>query len=167
MKLVGKFFAAIALAANVGTMLLADDDGEGRRIELPVPIGHDVKGLRLPIRNDQGKVEMLFDMESARRLDEQNIEMHTVTIQTFNQQTFKPDAKIDLESSTMNLDTEVITTKKPVRITRDDFVLTAESGEFNSKTRQGAVFGNIHLVIYNRNEFQTKSRSEGQQELSQ
>jgi hypothetical protein len=153
MKLVGKFFAAIALAANVGTTLLADDDGEGRRIELPVPIGHDVKGLRLPIRNDQGKVEMLFDMESARRLDEQNIEMHTVTIQMFNQQTFKPD-------------TEVITTKEPVRITRDDFVLTAESGEFNSKTRQGAVYGNIHLVIYNRNEFQTKSPSEGQQQLS-
>jgi Lipopolysaccharide-assembly, LptC-related len=167
MKLAGKFFAAIALFANVGATLLADDDGQGRRIELPVPIGHDVKGLRLPIRNDQGKVEMMFDMESARRLDEQNIEMHTVTIQTYNQQTFKPDAKIDLQSSTMNLDTEVITTKEPVRITRDDFVLTAESGEFNSKTRQGAVYGNIHLVIYNRNEFQTKSPSEGQQQLSQ
>jgi len=29
------------------------------------------------------------------------------------------------------------------------------------------VFGNIHLVIYNRNNFQTKSRAEGQQQLSQ
>ena len=166
MKSACKFFALIAVFANFEATLLADANGQGRRIELPVPLGHDVKGLRLPIRNDQGKVEMLFDMESARRLDEQNIEMHTVTIQTYNQQTLKPDAKIELESSTMNLDTEVITTKKPVRISRDDFVLTAESGEFNSKSRQGAVFGNIHLVIYNRNEFQTKSRSEGQQELS-
>ena len=50
---------------------------------------------------------MQFDIESARRLDDQNVEMHTVTIQTYNQQTFKPDAKIDLISSTMNLDTEV------------------------------------------------------------
>jgi hypothetical protein len=167
MKSADKFFALVAVFASFEATLLADASGQGRRIELPVPIGHDVKGLRLPIRNDQGKVEMLFDMESARRLDEQNIEMHTVTIQTYNQQTLKPDAKIELESSTMNLDTEVITTKKTVRISRDDFTLTAESGEFNSKSRQGAVFGNIHLVIYNRNEFQTKSRSEGQQELSQ
>lgn len=110
---------------------------------------------------------MQFDIESARRIDDQNIEMHTVTIQTYNQQTFKPDAKIDLESSTMNLDTEVIITKEPVRITRDDFFLTADSGEFNSKTRHGAVFGNIHLVIYNRNDLQTKPRSESQQQSSQ
>jgi lipopolysaccharide export system protein LptC len=69
-----------------------------------------------------------------------------------------------LQTSMMNLDTNVITTKEPVRITREDFVLTADGGEFNSKTRQGRVVGNVHLVIYNRNEFQTKSGNEGQQQ---
>jgi hypothetical protein len=162
MKSASKALAVIWLLGSVSQILLADD-AQGRRIDLPVPVGHDVKGLRVPIRNDQGKIEMQFDMESARRIDDQNIEMHTVVIQTYNQQTFKPDAKIDLISSTMNLDTEVITTKEPVRITRDDFLLTADSGLFNSKTRQGTVFGNIHLVIYNRDEFQTKPGSEGQQ----
>jgi hypothetical protein len=167
MKSSGKSLAIVWVFGSATATLLADDNGQARRIDLPVPIGHDVKGLRVPVRNDQGKLDMQFDMESARRLDDQNIEMHTVTIQTYNQQTLKPDAKIDLESSTMNLDTEVISTKEPVRISRDDFLLTADRGEFNSKTRQGAVFGNIHLVIYNRNEFQTKSSSEGQQQLSQ
>jgi hypothetical protein len=167
MKSAGKALAILWLSGGAAATLLADDSGQSRRIDLPVPIGHDVKGLRLPVRNDQGKVEMQFDMESARRIDDQNIEMHTVTIQTYNQQTFKPDAKIDLESSTMNLDTEVIITKEPLRITREDFFLTADAGQFNSKTRQGTVFGNIHLVIYNRNNFQTKSRAEGQQQLSQ
>jgi len=165
MKSAGKALAVVWLSGNVAVTLLANDDnGPSRRIDLPVPIGHDVKGLRLPVRNDQGKVEMQFDVESARRIDDQNIEMHTVTIQTYNQQSFKPDAKIDLESSTMNLDTEEITTKEPLRITREDFFLTADAGHFNSKTRQGTVFGNIHLVIYNRNNFQTKSRTEGQQQ---
>jgi hypothetical protein len=163
MKSAGKFLGLVWLLGSAAVAALADDNGQSRRIDLPVPVGHDVKGLRLPVRNDQGKIEMQFDIESARRLDDQNVEMHTVTIQTYNQQTFKPDAKIDLESSTMNLDSEVITTKEPVRITREDFFLTADSGEFNSKTRQGKVFGNVHLVIYNRNQFQTKSGSEGQQ----
>jgi hypothetical protein len=168
MKSAGKMLAVVWLFGSAAATVLADDDnGQGRRIDLPVPIGHDVKGLRLPVRNDQGKIEMQFDMESARRLDDQNVEMHTVTIQTYNQQTFKPDAKIELVSSTMNLDSELISTKEPVRITRNDFFLTADAGEFNSKTRQGTVYGNIHLVIYNRNEFQTKSSSEGQQQLSQ
>ena len=162
MKLAGKTLGVIWLFVSAAALGLADDNAEGRRIDLPVPTGHDVKGLRVPVRNDQGKVEMQFDMESARRLDDQNIEMHTVTIQTYNEQTFKPDAKINLEAATMNLDTEVITTKKPLRITREDFFLTADAGEFNSKTRHGTVFGNIHLVIYNRNAFQTKSDSDGQ-----
>jgi hypothetical protein len=156
----GRAFALICLFGSTESTLLADNDnddsGEGRRIDLPVPIGHDVKGLRVPVRNDQGKVEMQFDMESARRVDDQNIEMHTTTIQMYNQETLKPDAKIDLISSTMNLDTEVIKTKEAVRITREDFYLTADSGEFNSKTRQGTVFGNVHLVIYNRSKFETK-----------
>jgi lipopolysaccharide export system protein LptC len=69
-----------------------------------------------------------------------------------------------LKDSEMNLDTEVITTKDPVKITREDFLLTADSGRFNSKTRQGVVYGHIDLVIYNRSEFQTKSGSDGQQE---
>src|SRR5260370_30492670 len=34
-------------------------------------------------------------------------------------------------------------------LTREDFVLTADGGEFNSKTRQGKVGGNVHLWIYN------------------
>ena len=162
MKSAGKILALVWLFGSVAGTVLADDNGQGRRIDLPFPIGHDVKGLRVPVRNDQGKIDMQFDMESARRLDDQNVEMQTLTIQTYNQQTLKPDAKIDLETSTMNLDTEEITTKKPLRITREDFFLTADSGEFNSKTRHGTVFGNIHLVIYNRNKFQTKSGSEGQ-----
>ena len=163
MRLAAKTIVAVCLiGSSVGGM--ADDSDQSPRIELPVPIGHDVKGLRLPVRNDQGKMDMQFDVETARRLDDQNVEMHSAVIQTYNQQTEKPDAKIYLEDSEMNLATEVIKTKDPVKITREDFVLTADSGVFNSKTRQGVVYGHIHLVIYNRSEFQTKSDSDGQQE---
>jgi hypothetical protein len=164
----GLVFALICWIGSPTVRLVADDNGnESRRIDLPVPIGHDVKGLHLPVRNDEGNMDMLFDVETARRIDEQNIHMETSVIQTYNQQTEKPDAKIYLKNSTMNLDTELITTKEPVRVTRDDFVLTADSGEFNSKTRHGVVYGNIRLVIYNRSEFQTKSGADGQQEQSQ
>ncbi|MBV8415712.1 MAG: LPS export ABC transporter periplasmic protein LptC [Verrucomicrobia bacterium] len=158
-----KALAMVGWLVSFSPALHAADNAPDRKIDLPVPIGHEVKGLRVPVRNDEGKMEMQFDMETATRLDDQNIEMHTVTIQTYNLQTGKPDAKIELQTSMMNLDTNVITTKEPVRITREDFVLTADGGEFNSKTRQGKVVGNIHLVLYNRNEFQTKSGSGGQQ----
>ena len=132
-------------------------DEPSRKIDLPVPIGHEVKGLRVPLRTSEGKMDLQFDMESATRLDDENVEMHTASIQTFDQQTSKPDVKINLKKSVMNMETNVITSQDPILVTRNDFQLTADGMEFNSKTRQGKVYRNIRLLIYNRNELQKKS----------
>jgi hypothetical protein len=129
-------------------------DRAPRKIDLPVPIGHEVKGLRVPLRTSEGKMDMHLQMESATRLDDQNIEMRNVAIQTYDQQTEKPDVKIDLQTSVMNLDTNVIRSETPILVTRADFQLTGDAMEFNSKTRQGRVFRNVHMVIYNRAELQ-------------
>jgi hypothetical protein len=159
----GKEFFCCALVTGTAVFTLAEEPAQGRKVEVPVPIGHEVKGLRIPVRNEEGKMEMQFDMESAKRVNDQDIEMHAATIQTFDQQTTKPDAKIELKIALMNLDTNVIKTSDTVRVSREDFVLTADGGEFNSKLRQGRVVGNIHLIIYNREKFQPKSSAEGQQ----
>ena len=129
-------------------------DEPSRRIDLPVPIGHEVKGLRVPLRTSEGKMDLQFDMESATRLDDQNVEMHTASIQTFDQKSSKPDVKINLKKSVMNMETNVITSQDPILVTRSDFQLTADGMEFNSKTRQGKVYRNIRLLIYDRNELQ-------------
>jgi Lipopolysaccharide-assembly, LptC-related len=155
---------SFALVAGIVASGLADEPAQLRKIDVPVPIGHEVKGLRVPVRNEEGKIEMQFDMESAKRLNDQDIEIRTATIQTYNQQTAKPDAKIELKTAVMNLDTNVIKTGDPVRISREDFVLTADGGEFNSKLRQGRVLGSVHLIIYDRDKFQTRSSAQGQQQ---
>jgi len=157
-----KEFFCCALVTGTALFAPAEEPAQGRKIEVPVPIGHEVKGLRVPVRNEEGKMEMQFDMESAKRISDRDIEMHTATIQTYDQQTTKPDAKIELKIAMMNLDTNVIKTSDPVRVSREDFVLTADGGEFNSKLRQGRVVGNVHLIIYNREKFQPKSSAEGQ-----
>jgi hypothetical protein len=158
-----KEFFCCALVTGTALFAPAGEPAQGRKIEVPVPIGHEVKGLRVPVRNEEGKMEMQFDMESAKRISDRDIEMHAATIQTYDQQTTKPDAKIELKIAMMNLDTNVIKTSDPVRVSREDFVLTADGGEFNSKLRQGRVVGNVHLIIYNREKFQPKSSAEGQQ----
>jgi hypothetical protein len=158
-----KEFFCCALVTGTALFAPAEEPAQGRKIEVPVPIGHEVKGLRVPVRNEEGKMEMQFDMESAKRISDRDIEMHAATIQTYDQQTTKPDAKIELKIAMMNLDTNVIKTSDPVRVSREDFVLTADGGEFNSKLRQGRVVGSVHLIIYNREKFQPKSSVEGQQ----
>lgn len=146
----------MGVTGSLAVASFAQDATSGRKLDIPVPIGHEVKGLRLPVRNNEGKLDMLFDVETATRLDAQNVQMQTASIQTYNQQTSQPEVKIDLRNSTMNLDNNVIRSNEPVVITRSDFRLTGDGLEFNSKTRQGRVTGNIRMLIYNRNELDRK-----------
>jgi len=154
MKSYAKSLATLIMAGGIAAGIAADEPS--RRIDLPVPIGHEVKGLRVPLRTSEGKMDLQFDMESATRLDDQNVEMHTASIQTFDQQSSKPDVRINLKKSVMNMETNVITSQDPILVTRSDFQLTADGMEFNSKTHQGKVFRNIRLLIYDRNELQKK-----------
>lgn len=158
MKSYAKSLATLIMAGGIAAGIAADEPS--RRIDLPVPIGHEVKGLRVPLRTSEGKMDLQFDMESATRLDDQNVEMHIASIQTFDQQSSKPDVRINLKKSVMNMETNVITSQDPILVTRSDFRLTADGMEFNSKTHQGKVFRNIRLLIYDRNELQKKSEDD-------
>lgn len=108
-------------------------------------------------------MEVKLGIESAKLLDERNAELNTVSIQTFNQENGK-EIKVDLKTARVNLDTEVFTSKDPVAVSREDFQLTGDGMEFNIKTRQGKLLGNVRMVIYDRSELQTKDQPTGQQE---
>jgi len=151
----------LGLAVVVTTAMVvasfAQETPPPRKLDLPVPIGHEVKGLRVPVRTNEGKMDLQFDIDVATRLDAQNVQMRTASIQTFNQQTSQPEVKIDLKNAVMNLETSVIRSNEPIVITRNDFRLTGDGLEFNSKTRQGRVMGNVRMLIYNRGELDQKS----------
>jgi hypothetical protein len=167
MKWCAKPLAALALCFALGGELFGGSPNGERKIVLPVPIGHDVKGLRIPFRNDEGKIEFRMDVEWARRLDEQNVEMRSSVIQTYSQETYKPDAKIELKTSVMNMDTNIVVSHDPVIVSREDFRLTGDAMEFNTKTRQGKVIGNVRLIIYNRDALTNKKSDEDQQLTSE
>ena len=151
-----KLISILGLVGLTAVELWADKPKSDRKIDIPIPVGHDAKGLRLPMRNDQGKLQFILDVERVRRLDQANLDMHNSIIQTYDDQTGAPSAKIELINSVMNTETNVITTQDPVVITRDDFRLTGDSAVFNTKTRQGKVMKNVRLIIYNRDELKKK-----------
>jgi hypothetical protein len=162
MKWFARCLAIFAFFLATGGEVLAGPPNRDRKIVLPIPIGHDVKGLRVPFRNEEGKMEFRMDIEWARRLDEQNVEMRSSIIQTYDQDTYKPSAKVELKTSVMNMDTNIIVSHEPVVVTREDFRLTGDAMEFNTKTREGRVIGNVRLIIYNRDELANKKSDENQ-----
>ena len=157
MKSCTKLIPILVLFLLTGSELLADKPKSDRKIDIPIPVGHDAKGLRLPMRNEQGKLQFVLDVEKVRRVDQANVEMHNSVIQTYDDQTGAQSAKIEMLDSVMNTETNVITTHDPVIVSRDDFRLTGDSAVFNTKTRQGKVIKNVRLIIYNRDELTKKA----------
>ena len=156
MKSCIKLISILGLIGLTAVELWADKPKSDRKVDIPIPVGHDAKGLRLPMRNDQGKLQFILDVEHVLRVDQVNVQMHNSIIQTYDDQTGAPSAKIELVNSVMNTETNVITTQDPVVITRDDFRLTGDGAVFNTKTRQGKVVKNVRLIIYNRDELKKK-----------
>jgi lipopolysaccharide export system protein LptC len=142
--------------------LQADDPRQKRKIDLPVPIGHPVTGLHVPVFSVEGKKELELDTEFATRVDPANVQMKTVMIQTFDDKTSKPDLQIVLKTANLNTETNIVTSQDPIVVTRSDFELTGDSMEFAHDTRQATVKGNVRMLIYNRQASQSRSQQKGQ-----
>jgi hypothetical protein len=156
MKSCIKLISILGLIGLTAVELWADKPKSERKIDIPIPVGHDARGLRLPMRNEDGKLQFILDVEHVVHVDQANVQMHNSIIQTYDDQTGAPSAKIEMIDSVMNTETNILTTQNPVVITRDDFRLTGDGAVFNTKTRQGKVIKNVRLIIYNRDELKKK-----------
>jgi hypothetical protein len=124
------------------------DEKAPGKISVPVPPGHDAKGLVIPIRNAEGMIQMRFTMEIGARTDLKHMDMTTLLIETFDDEG-KEEMSINLPRSVLDLETRIITTNAGVLIKRSDFEITGQNMEFNTETRAGHLEGNVRMLIYN------------------
>src|SRR5260370_42405069 len=81
--------------------------GEQSLTNIPLPIGHEAKGLVLPDFDLEGHLRGKFEAESAKRLDEYHIGFHSLKIIT-NTPDKQTDLTIELSESVLNLTTRIL-----------------------------------------------------------
>lgn len=130
--------------------------------DIPLPIGHEAKGLTLPDFDPDGKLRGRFTAGIARRVDQTHIAFTDLHIVTFNddqtesappspQPNASPGAHQDLDVSTadslFDLQQHVLRSTTPGTVKRSDFQITGDTIEFNSESRQATFRGNVKMVI--------------------
>jgi hypothetical protein len=123
-------------------------DEKPKVIDIPVPKDHDAKGLKIPYFDEEGKLQMRFNIGVAKRIDDTHIEMAELQVEMFDDQG-QHEMSIDLPTSVLDLTTSVLTAQKQVTIKRDDFELTGNTMIFNTKTKVGGLGGKVRMLIYN------------------
>src|ERR1044072_8811222 len=120
--------------------------GEQNLTNIPLPVGHEAKGLVLPDFDTDGRLRGRFEAASAKRLDEEHIGFHTLKITTFTPEN-KADLTIELSESVLNLKTRILASNEPSTIKRADFNIVGDSVEFDTNTRTGRLLGHVKMVI--------------------
>ena len=113
--------------------------------DLPVPVGMPVSGIKVPQYAEDGRRLMLFEAAVAKKVNEQRVEMETLKLEVLDGEGRK--IFVELPQAVFNLETRVLTGENSAKIYREDFEITGDSIEFNTKTRFGTLRGNVRMVI--------------------
>ena len=120
--------------------------GEQNLANIPLPIGHEAKGLVLPDFDLEGHLRGKFEAFSAERLDECHVGFHSLKITTYTPES-RPDLTIALSEAVLNLTTRILSSKERSTIKRADFNIAGDSIEFDTSQRVGKLIGNVKMVI--------------------
>src|SRR6201993_3252830 len=120
--------------------------GEQSLTNIPLPIGHEAKGLVLPDFDGEGRLRGKFEAGTAHRIEEENVGFEHLQITTFTPED-QPDLKIDMSTSVLDLKTRILSSKARATIQRTDFNIAGDSVEFDTDSKTGRLIGNVKMVI--------------------
>jgi len=148
MKSRGKFPRA-AWLLMLFLCLAAEPPKKGPKYDPGIEVGQDAHGLRFPVFDEVGNIQMYFVIDVAKRIDLDHMQMSKVQLQTFNDKK-EQEMKIDMRNAVLDLNTRIVTTDKPVFIQRADFTLTGERAVYNTATGDGKLTGKVRMLIFDR-----------------
>jgi len=120
--------------------------GEQSLTNIPLPIGHEAKGLVLPDFDADGHLRGKFEAGTAHRIDQEHVGFEHLKITTYTPED-QQDLKIDMRTSVLDLKTRVLSSKERTTIQRADFNIAGDSVEFDTNSKTGRLIGNVKMVI--------------------
>jgi hypothetical protein len=132
--------------------------GEQSLTNIPLPIGHEAKGLVLPDFDGEGHLRGRFEAGTAHRIDQEHMGFERLKITTYTPEN-QPDLQIDMHTSVLDLKTRVLSSQERTTIHRADFNIAGDSVYFDTNTRTGRLIGNVKMVITDQSHLTAKPNS--------
>jgi len=120
--------------------------GEQSLTNIPLPIGHEAKGLVLPDFDANGRLRGRFEAGTAHRIDEEHVGFQHLKITTYTPES-QPDLQIDMHTSVLDLKTRILSSQERTTIRRSDFNIVGDSVQFDTNSKTGRLIGNVKMVI--------------------
>jgi hypothetical protein len=119
----------------------------GEKMDLPVPVGEPIKGIKIPQYDEQGKLTMNLVADSALKLDERQVEFKDLKIQFSDKE--EKEIVVEIPHSILNLETKILSADTKTIIHREDFEIIGQQAEFDTVARTGKFKGPVHASFRN------------------
>jgi hypothetical protein len=129
--------------------------GERSLTNIPLPIGHEAKGLVLPDFDGNGRLRGRFEAGTAHRIDQEHIGFQHLKITTYTPES-QPDLQIDMHTSVLDLKTRILSSQERTTIQRSDFNIAGDSVQFDTNSKTGRLIGNVKMVITDKSHLTAK-----------
>jgi hypothetical protein len=129
--------------------------GEQSLTNIPLPIGHEAKGLVLPDFDGDGRLRGRFEAGTAHRIDQEHIGFQQLKITTYTPES-QPDLQIDMHTSVLDLKTRILSSQERTTIQRSDFNIAGDSVQFDTNSKTGRLIGNVKMVITDKSHLTAK-----------
>src|SRR5437870_6895704 len=129
--------------------------GEPSLTNIPLPIGHEAKGLVFPDFDADGHLRGRFEAGTAHRIDQEHIGFQHLKITTYTPDN-QPDLQVDMPTSVLDLKTRILSSQERTTIQRADFNIVGDSVQFDTNTRTGRLIGNVKMVISSKSHLTAK-----------
>lgn len=116
-------------------------------IDLPAPVGEEMKGITIPQYDVDGKLKMKLSCEAAHKTDEHNVAIHGLKVEFFEKD--GQDVTVTVPDANFNLATTLLTTEVTTTIKREDFNMVGDRATFDTTKRFGTMKGHVHTEIRN------------------
>jgi hypothetical protein len=129
--------------------------GEQSLTNIPLPIGHEAKGLVLPDFDANGHLRGRIEAGTAHRIDEEHIGFQILKITTYTPDN-QSDLRIDMNTSVLDLKTRVLSSQERTTIQRADFNIVGDSVQFDTNSKTARMIGNVKMVITDKSHLTAK-----------
>ena len=129
-----------------GTEAASESATPGPGSQVPLPIGHEAKGLVLPDIDENGHLRGRFVAGTARRADQNHMQFRDLNITTYTEDN-QIDLQIAMADSVLDLNTRVLVSPQRTTIKRADFEIVGDTARFDTAGRLGSLTGNVKMVI--------------------
>jgi len=134
--------AMVLLGAN-----LCAADPQSAPIDIPIPVGEPVTGIKIPQYDESGKVSMTLLAGKARKLDDSKVEFENLKI-SFTDKEGK-EILVEIPHALLDTQTKLLSADSKTVITRDDFDISGEKVEFDTVSRTGRFKGRVRASFRN------------------